>query len=274
MTTSDRRGVLYPARLPTFHREPPPRELTGLVRWFWIPEWQLAPGRTSRQEVLSFPASNLTVGADGVTLSGPTTRRSHRDLTGTGWAVGALLRPAAVPALVGDPRAARDRQVPFEATELHRAVTAAMSPDGDGAARRARATAAYSAWLLDRVGPPDAEGELANAMEDAIAADLGPTRVDDLAQTLGISVRSVQRLAQRYVGVTPLAMIRRYRLQEAAQRLRDDPAIPIGQVAAELGYADQAHLCADFRRVLGFTPSTYRDRAGPGDDPSHPAPTG
>ncbi|MDV2476372.1 helix-turn-helix domain-containing protein [Rhodococcus zopfii] len=264
MTTSDRRGVLYPARLPTFHREPPPPGLTGLVRWFWIPEWQLAPGRTSRQEVLAFPASNLTVEAGGVTLSGPTTRRSHRDLSGSGWAVGALLRPAAIPSVIGDPRAVRDRQAPHEAPELHRAVTKAMSTGGKDAARRAEATAAFAAWAAEHLDPPDAEGELANAMEDAIATDLALTRVEHLAQTLGISVRSVQRLARRYVGVTPLAMIRRYRLQEAAQRVRDDPAIPIGQVAAELGYADQAHLCADFRRVLGFNPSTYRDRAVPG----------
>ncbi len=103
-------------------------------------------------------------------------------------------------------------------------------------------------------------------MEETIATDLTVIRVEHLARALGISVRSVQRLAQRYVGVTPLAMIRRYRLQEAAQRLRDDPAVPIGQVAAELGYADQAHLCADFRRVLGFNPSTYRDRTVPEHD--------
>lgn len=264
MTNGDRRGVLYPARLPTFHREPPPPELAGLVRWFWIPQWRLAPGRTSRQEILAFPASNLTVEPGGVTLSGPTTRRSHRDLSGTGWAVGALLRPAAIPSLVGDPCAVRDRQIPHDAPELHRAVTAAMTADDD--ARRARAAAAYARWITDRLGPPDADGELANAMEETIATDLTVTRVEHLARALGISVRSVQRLAQRYVGVTPLAMIRRYRLQEAAQRLRDDPAVPIGQVAAELGYADQAHLCADFRRVLGFNPSTYRDRTVPEHD--------
>jgi YesN/AraC family two-component response regulator len=29
-------------------------------------------------------------------------------------------------------------------------------------------------------------------------------------------------------------------------------------MAAELGYADHAHLTNDFRKYLGFTPSTYR----------------
>lgn len=57
------------------------------------------------------------------------------------------------------------------------------------------------------------------------------------------------------------SMIRRYRLQEAAERLRLQPGLPVADIAAELGYADHAHLSADFRTVLGFTPSGYRRSA-------------
>ena len=32
----------------------------------------------------------------------------------------------------------------------------------------------------------------------------------------------------------------------------------LAAIAAELGYADHAHLTNDFQRYLGFTPSTYR----------------
>ncbi|MDO4243750.1 MAG: helix-turn-helix domain-containing protein [Actinomyces sp.] len=85
-------------------------------------------------------------------------------------------------------------------------------------------------------------------------------RVEQLAGRLVMSVRSVQRLAERYIGLPPLAVIRRYRLQEAAQRLREKPGLSIGEVAADLGYADQAHLAADFRTVLGLAPSGYRSR--------------
>ncbi len=74
-------------------------------------------------------------------------------------------------------------------------------------------------------------------------------------------MRAVQRLARRSIGLPPLAVIRRYRLQEAAQRLREDPELPIARVAAELGYADQAHLSTDFRRTLGRAPREYRHDA-------------
>lgn len=253
----DRRGVLYPARLPTFDRFPAPRQVDLLVRWIWIPRWDLEPGVTSRQRLLPFPASNLVVQTDGVTLSGPATGASHRDLTGRGWAVGALLRPAAVPSLGLEPAAIRDDEVPFSAPGLHAAVVDAMaSPDprtGDEEAVRA-----VAGWVATHLGEPDEAGLVADEMERLIATDRRIIRVEQVADRLGYSMRAVQRLAQRYFGLPPLAVIRRYRLQEAAQRLRTEPGLTIARVAADLGYADHAHLSTDFRRVLGITARDYR----------------
>lgn len=260
----DERGILYPARLPTFHREPVPADLRELIRWFWIPRWNLAPGRTSRQEILPFPAANLVVQEERVALAGPTTGISHRDLHGRGWAVGALLRPAGLASLHDDPAALCDSEIAVEAAPLHRAVSAAMHGYEETAGRN-RAVQAYASWAREHLSPPDATGALANAMEDLIATDPTIVRIEQVARHLGLSVRSVQRLAHRSIGRPPLAIIRRYRLQEATQRLRDDPAITIAEVAAELGYADHAHLSHDFRHVLGFSPSVYRHDTRPAD---------
>lgn len=253
----DGRGVLYPTKLPSFHRVPAPADVSELVRWFWIPRWDLAPGRSSRQELLPFPASNLVVEPRGVSLAGPTTGASHRDLRGRGWAVGALLRPAGIASLRPDPRVIRNIEVPFDATDLHRTVSAAMR-HADGTTGRDRAVLAYTQWVTETIAPPDEAGLLANAMEDVISSDRAIVRVDQVAERLGTSIRGVQRLAQRHVGLPPLVVIRRYRLQEAAQRLREDPSSTIARVAADLGYADHAHLSTDFRHVLGFTPNSYR----------------
>ncbi len=254
------RGILYPTRLPTFHREPAPTDMNDLIRWFWIPQWDLAPGRTSRQELLPFPASNLVVQPVDIILAGPTTGRSHRDLEGDGWAVGALLRPAGIAQLHSSPAEIRNAEVDMEFPDLHRSICRAMAhPDAETA--RQNAVVAYVQWAREKFDTPDGTAQLANQMEDLIASEPTVTRVDHIAEHLAMSVRSVQRLAQRYIGLSPLAVIRRYRLQEAAHRLREDDSLTIAQVAADLGYADHAHLNADFRTVLGMAPQQYRRQA-------------
>lgn len=256
--TGDWRGVLYPAELPTFHRLPAPAGVASLVRWFWIPEWDISAGRVSRQELIAFPACNLAVEPELVGFAGPTTRRSSRDLSDRGWTVGALLRPAAVAWFTPDPAALRDRYETLVLPQLHAAVTTAITSAAAGDERRRCAVKAFTDWLAATLPTVGEEGLLANAMTELIDGDPSVLRVTDAAARLGVSVRTLQRLAQRYVGLSPLAMIRRRRLQEAAERLRTDPATDIAAVAADLGYSDHAHLAGDFRTVLGFTPSSYR----------------
>ncbi|MFE6995493.1 helix-turn-helix domain-containing protein [Microbacterium sp. NPDC057659] len=253
------RGVLYPARLPEFHRLPSPPEITDLAVWFWIPEWDIQPGRSSRQDVVAYPALNLVVEPNGVSLVGATTRASHRDLTGRGWAVGALLKPAAVAALTDSPASVLDQEVPLAEPALHEAVAAAMA-SGDG--HRERAVAVLSHWLRERAGEPADAARQANLAADLLMAS-DVRSPEEAAARLAVSVRTLQRLLHRHVGLPPAAMIRRRRLQEAAERVRTDPAVELATVAAEFGYADHAHLTTVFRSVLGFTPSAYRAASRP-----------
>ncbi len=255
------RGILYPARMPQFHRIPPDEKASELVAWFWVPEWDLEPGRVSRQHVVAFPALNLVVQEEGVELVGASTVATHRDLRGHGWAVGALLRPAAAAALGHDPAALRDRARVFDAPDLHRAVSQAMESGEDG--RRERAAQVFSAWLRRRVGEAGPVALQANRMADLLMTDETVVRAEDAAARLSVSLRTLQRLAHRHVGLPPAAMIRRRRLQEAAQRVREHPEVDLSGIAAELGYADHAHLTNDFRTVLGITPRAYRAGGAP-----------
>lgn len=252
------RGVLYPASLPSFHREPVTGDLAVFVRWFWIPEWNIEPERTSRQHLIGFPACNLVVENTMTGISGPTTRASYRDLTGKGWAVGALLRPAAVPVLVDDVALARDAYLSVDYPDLSSAVREAMIAQASTQERHDAAISAFTGWLLQHVGAPSDEALLANRMVEAAESDPRLLKVTDLASELSISTRSLQRLAAKYVGISPSALIRRRRLQEAAEQLRRNPDFDLTVLAHQFGYADHAHLTNDFRTSLGFTPSTYR----------------
>jgi AraC-like DNA-binding protein len=251
------RGILYPARLPRFTRLDPPPAAADLVRWFWVPEWDLAPGRVSRQHVVAYPGSNLVVDSrEGgfVGFAGPTTRRSHQDLAGSGWAVGAHLQPAAVPAFTDDPGSLRDDYRRLDEPGLLAGVREHLTGTRD----LARAVEFFAGWLIERVGSVDAEALAANELVALVDADPTVVRLEDAAARSSRSPRTLQRLARKYVGLPPAAMIRRRRLQEAAERVRTDKDADLAAIAADLGYADHAHLTNEFRSVLGMVPSEYR----------------
>jgi AraC-like DNA-binding protein len=63
------------------------------------------------------------------------------------------------------------------------------------------------------------------------------------------------------VGVSPKWIIRRYRLHEAADRLANGGAADLAELAAALGYYDQAHLTRDFTALVGKSPAEYRAAA-------------
>lgn len=295
------RGHLTPGPHATVVRLPAPDDVAHLVRQLWIPEWDLPAGERAEQLVLGYPASNVVVEPDGVALHGPTSRASTRVLTGRGWAVGALLRPAGVLLFTEHPADLLDGSAPVSAPGLRSAVAEAMAGVGP-AGRRARpadplgGTESVSApglrsaaagavagaepagrhlraasLLADHVRalaaevPPSAarDGALANRMVDLLEAGTVARSPAGLARQLHVSERSLQRLAARFVGMPPQLLLRRRRLQEAAERMRADPAADLGALAAELGFADQSHLTREFRSVLGATPRGYgRARSG------------
>lgn len=87
--------------------------------------------------------------------------------------------------------------------------------------------------------------------------------VRELAREAGVHEVSLSRAFRRCFGCTMSEYRRRCRLRRAA------PAIAAGsqhlsRVAHAAGYADHAHLCRDFRRATGLTPSLYRDLAQAG----------
>lgn len=87
--------------------------------------------------------------------------------------------------------------------------------------------------------------------------------VEALAAHAGIGVRSLQKLFRAYVGGTPKWAIRRNRLQEAAARLERGECEGLSDLAAALGYTDQAHFARDSRAATGVPPgrfSTYVHR--------------
>ena len=78
-------------------------------------------------------------------------------------------------------------------------------------------------------------------------------RISRLAHAIRLSVRSVQDICQRALGVSPKWLIRCFRLQDALARLGIGSDVNLSALAQELGYFDQAHFTRDFKRVTGVS---------------------
>ena len=82
-------------------------------------------------------------------------------------------------------------------------------------------------------------------------------RVEEIAATHSIAPRTLQRLFQRYVGVSPKWVLKRRRIHQAVERLGEPLAVPWTTLALEPGYYDHAHFIRDFRLVVGRSPADY-----------------
>ena len=90
-----------------------------------------------------------------------------------------------------------------------------------------------------------------------IVAEPALRRVGQLATDLETPVRRLQRLFADYVGVSPKWVIRRARLHDAALRAEQGGPVDWAELAADLGYSDQAHLTRDFTTIIGEPPARY-----------------
>ena len=75
------------------------------------------------------------------------------------------------------------------------------------------------------------------------------------------SQRSVQRHVSSATGLTANRIRQIVRARTAAERLQKGEAIL--DVAHDMGYADQAHLTRDLKRLTGYTPGQTRQRDEP-----------
>jgi AraC-like DNA-binding protein len=85
--------------------------------------------------------------------------------------------------------------------------------------------------------------------------------LDTLAREAGIGPFHLCRVFRRETGLSPHAYQIHMRTRLAKSLLMK--GIPISQVAAEAGFADQAHLTRHFKRMFGVTPGRYLGGVAP-----------
>ena len=81
-----------------------------------------------------------------------------------------------------------------------------------------------------------------------------------LAGKAHFSASHFQRVFQRVTGETVNQFIRRIRLENAANKLKNNPKLNITEIAYDLGFSSSACFAREFRRYFGMSATMYRYR--------------
>jgi len=267
--TSSRGGLLRPeqfARHVHLERAECCPDLSPWVENYWSLRWDLPPGTSYVSSTLPHPACNLSVerghlrdevGADPVVVTGVVTKRFDVTIRDAGWVYAAKFRPGGLAALTGvNARELRDTTVPASDV-LDPATTNALRELGPDASheegkRRFDAT-------LGRLATTPTDDYL--LLLDVIAAMLDDRSLLKVAQVemrCGVGTRSLQRLFERYVGVSPKWVLSRYRMHDVVTDLDAGYGGSLADLAAKYGWFDQAHFTREFTDLVGVPPGAYQ----------------
>jgi AraC-like DNA-binding protein len=119
-------------------------------------------------------------------------------------------------------------------------------------------TGLLESWLVSRLNAWGLEHERNLRMQRALLWQLGGESISSLADSAGVTNRTLRRHFMKHAGVSPKQLSMSGRILRACARLSDRRDIPIAQVALSLGFNDQSAFTNAFRHYVGMTPAQLR----------------
>jgi AraC-like DNA-binding protein len=236
----------------------PPPALAPYVACLWVQE--IGNGdEVYDQPVLPDAAVDILCGGENVVVAGPSTHPVTAPLVPGSLTVGIRFRPGAAPPLLGiDAAELRDQEATLsELWGTTGATIAARTIDADDCRARLDALVGGLVGRLDNASPAD---RVATGIATALTEHPGRS-VHGLADDAALSERQLRRRVETAVGYPPRTLARILRFQRFLRTARS--AKPgrrdLAGLAAEIGYADQAHLTRESRRLAGLPPAALLD---------------
>jgi AraC-like DNA-binding protein len=232
-----------------YREAPPPPALAGAVRCVW---WSTGDRPT---HVVPDGCVDVVVHTAGrVFVAGPDTRSWHAAPSPGSLMYGVRFRPGHAPRALGVAAdELLDRRVDLADLWGRQAAERLLdrpSAVDDAVAGRLLATTPSPVSIRSSLSTVDP------VVDEALRRlDAGTSRLGDLLTGLGVGERQLRRRFTHAVGYGPATYLRVRRLRRAMDRART--TADLATLAAEAGYADQAHLSRDCRELTGTTPSRF-----------------
>ena len=243
-----------------YREHPAPRPLRPWVACLWRMRG-IAPAALSHR-VLPDGCADLLLDLNatrdegaGATLVGPMSTAIVVCLSGAIDIIGIRLLPQACGSVSGVPASAlRDVQLGLGEVGCAFDLSPAALAEPACADPVTRVWEALSVALRDRTHPDALVAMAAQRLRRA--ADGDALRVAALADDLGVSERALERRFNAALGMSPAAYRRLQRFHLVLRRHARGER-NWADLAAGLGYSDQAHLSREFKSWAGMTPSAW-----------------
>ncbi|WP_247596260.1 MULTISPECIES: helix-turn-helix transcriptional regulator [unclassified Rhodococcus (in: high G+C Gram-positive bacteria)] len=265
--TATHAGVLRPEELAQhvdLTRLPCAPSLDPWIENYWLLRWELPSGRTYSTSTLPHPACTLSIEhghlragvIDPVVVTGVLTKRFDVTLAERGWVFGIKFRPGGYASLT-DTHARSLRDVPVASPTAFRQETVTALAELGPHHETDHCRTAVDTVLAPYEQPADSDYLEVLDIVSVMLHDRSLVRVGDVEQRCGIGARRLQRLFERYVGVTPKWVLGRYRIHDAVSDLDGGFTGSLADLAARYGWFDQAHFTREFTELIGVPPSAY-----------------
>jgi len=238
-------------------RRAPAPDVAFWITHYWMISWDLTGCEPHIGESVPHPNVHMVFGEGDSIIYGVQTHKFTRKLEGQSQVFGVKFRPGGFRAFIDHPVSKlADREISaisvFGTDVETLGVTVLSSIPEDEKVKAA------DAFFQARVPKRNKYVDLADQLVGRIFSEPEIKTVDDLVSETGIGKRSLQRIFNEYVGVSPKWVIRRYRLHELIEKLNSRDQLDWAQLALDLGYFDQAHLINDFRQIIGYSPTQFQ----------------
>ena len=239
-----------------YHELPPPADLAAYLRCLWT---ETTSDRAEQPLVSVLPDGCIDVvwvaGRSPVAV-GPATRAQRPKIPPGSALVGARFAPGMAGAILGAPaHELLDADVPLIDLWGHGRVRTSGRFDGTGALEDG--VAEVEALLRDRLEQQAGSGDELVCAAAAWLARRTDGHLDGLAELTGLGERQLRRRFEAAIGYGPKTFQRIMRFRRWLELAESAPptARKLADLAAEAGYADQAHLTREVTRLAGEPPS-------------------
>lgn len=116
-----------------------------------------------------------------------------------------------------------------------------------------------SEWIAQEVTLvlPSCDDHRINAVANFTRSNLSTVTLQDVCKNVGMSERSLRRHFHKAMGISWEDFRLRLRIYKAIDDL-DTTRKPVGEIAADVGYASQTAFAKAFKAIMGIGPTAYR----------------